>query len=184
MRHIIIRASVAVGLAVAAAQAGTLTATAAGDTESGAAAGQYATFEGDTIDLSLERGDAVACAITDSGNRCYRSEAEMDRSEARLANTGYQQSRSANCSSSVRLYTGSGHTGNITAISTRSQWISLSTLGIDNTTSSYKIGACSAAFRSGAFGTGNSYPGSTSAYAQSTSMVSGWDNVVSSVRLS
>jgi len=130
------------------------------------------------IDMRTSRDKAVACAITDTGNRCYRTEADMDRSEPDPS------SRASNCSSSLRMYTGTGHTGNVTSITARSTWVNLASYGADNSTSSYKVGACSAAFRSGNFGTGSSYPGSTSAYAQGTSMVSGWNNVVSSVRLS
>jgi len=173
MRHLITTAALALGIAIAGSQP------AAASTSTDTATDQYAVFEGEVIDMSADRGDAVACAITETGNRCYRSEAEMDRSEQAAP-----AARAGSCSSSVRLYSGTGHSGNVTSILARGTWINLSTYGADNTTSSYKVGACSAAFRSGNFGTGSNYPGSTSAYAQGTSMVSGWNNVVSSVRLS
>lgn len=173
MKSLITAAAVAIGITLAGAQP----ATASASTDS--ATDQYATFEGEVIDMSVDRSEAVACAITDTGNRCYRSESDMDRNERTAP-----AARAGSCSSSVRLYSGTGHSGSVTSIYARGTWINLSTYGADNTTSSYKVGACSAAFRSGNFGTGSNYPGSTSAYAQSTSMVSGWNNVVSSVRLS
>ncbi|NND73763.1 MAG: hypothetical protein HKN44_02050 [Ilumatobacter sp.] len=93
-------------------------------------------------------------------------------------------SSGGNCSSSLRLYSGTSYTGAVTSITARSTWINLSTYGADDTTSSYRVGACSAALRSGSYGGGSSYPGNTAAGAQSPWMLSGWDNVVSSVRLS
>lgn len=179
MRQLIIRTGAAIGLVLSVAQSSV--AVAAEAPEQVTASGQYATFEGDIIDMSGDRSNAVACAITDSGNRCYRSEAAMDQAERSAPRSG---ARAANCSSSVRVYSGSSHTGSITSISTRGSWINLSASGADNTTSSYKIGSCSATFRSGQFGTGSNYPGTTSAGTQRTSMVSGWDNRVSSVLLS
>lgn len=173
MKHLITAAAVACAITLAGAQPAAASATT--DT----ATDQYATFEGEVIDMSADRSEAVACAITATGNRCYRSEAEMDRNEQTVP-----AARAGSCSSSLRLYSGTGYSGGVTSIFARNTWINLSTYGADNTTSSYKVGACSTAFRSGNFGTGSNYPGSTSAYAQSTSMVSGWNNVVSSVRLS
>lgn len=176
MRHLIIKTGAAIGLVLSVAH-GTV---AAGEApEKVTTTDQHAMFEGDVIDMSVDRSDAVACAITDSGNRCYRSEAAMDRTEGTTP-----QSRAGSCSSSVRVYTGGGHTGNVTSITTRGSWINLSTYGVNNTTSSYKIGSCSATFRSGSFGSGSNYPGTTSAWTQRTSMVSGWNNRVSSILLS
>ncbi len=172
MRHLITTAALAAGITLSGVQPATAA-------EAETATGQYAVFEGEVIDLQADRGDAVACAITDTGNRCYRSEAAMDRAEQTQP-----AARAGSCSSSVRLYNGTGYSGNVTSIYATGTWVNLSTYGVDNTTSSYRIGACSAAFRSGSYGTGSNYPGSTSAYSSSATMLSGWNNVVSSVRLS
>lgn len=70
--------------------------TAAATEESGTA-----TFEEQTLDLSVDWGEARACASSPSGTRCYRSEQEMDRAEASFA-----EGPAAACSSSLRLYSG------------------------------------------------------------------------------
>lgn len=181
MRQFITRSGFAVGVALVAAPAFGVPVQAADPPPT--PDGQYATFEGDVIDLATDRGDAKACAITPTGNRCYRSEAAMDVAETALA-ANSPTLAGGGCSSSLRLYTGTGYSGTVTYFTIRSTWLNLSASGVDNTTSSYKVGACSAALRADAGGGGSSYPGSTSAGAQSSSMVSGWDNRVSSVRLS
>ena len=100
MRHLITTAALALGIAIAGSQP------AAASTSTDTATDQYAVFEGEVIDMSTDRGDAVACAITETGNRCYRSEAEMDRNEQTAP-----AARAGSCSSSVRLYSGTGHSG-------------------------------------------------------------------------
>lgn len=87
-----------------------------------------------------------------------------------------------NCSTSLRLYDGTGQTGAVISLSTRGTSVSLSAYGFDNRTSSYRVGACSSTFYSGV-STGV-YGGNTAANASASSMLSGWDNVVSSVFIS
>ena len=62
--------------------------------------------------------------------------------------------------------------------------LNLSTYGFDNDTSSYRVGACASTFWAGASGSGSVYPGPTGANASASSMLSGWNNVVSSVYIS
>jgi hypothetical protein len=71
--------------------------------------------------------------------------------------------------------------GSVLYLSTRYLAINLSTYGFDNDTSSYRVGACAAAFYAGANLSGAQFPGSTGAYASAPTMLTGWDNVVSSV---
>ena len=145
----------------------------------GTSTARIATFEGTTFDMTRGWGTATACNITDTEATCYRTEAEMDKAIAAEPGAG---SRAANCSSSLRLYDGTGHTGQVISITTRSTLISLSGYGFNNKTSSYKVGACSARLYNGI---GSSqYGGNTSAWASVTSMASGWNNVISSVSLS
>lgn len=147
------------------------------ESTAGAPAAEIATFEGATFDMTQGWGAATACNVTDTGTTCYRTETEMNKATA-----SGTASRASSCSSSLRLYDGTGHTGQVISITTRSTLISLSGYGFDNKTSSYKVGACSARLYNGI---GSSpYPGSTSAYASATSMASGWNNVISSVTLS
>lgn len=85
------------------------------------------------------------------------------------------------CSSSLRLYDGTGYGGAVLNLSSRSTWLNLSTWGFDNRTSSYRIGACSSNLADYTGGGGSWYPGSASAGAQSSSMQTGWNNRISSV---
>jgi hypothetical protein len=60
-------------------------------------------------------------------------------------------------------------------------YINLSTYGFDNITSSYQVGACGSTFYDGASGVAPTYPGPTGANAASATMLTSWDNRVSSV---
>jgi hypothetical protein len=148
-----------------------------------------AVYGSETLDLSEDWGTAGACIELGDTTACYATEAELlaahpdvhggssslDRAGAAVATAAIT------CSSSLRLYDGTWHTGGILYLSTRGVFHNLSNFGFDNVTSSYRIGACSAAFFSLANGGGSVYPGYTGAWAQYASMVSGWSNVVSSV---
>lgn len=149
------------------------------ESTAGAPAAEIATFEGATFDMTQGWGAATACNVTDTGTTCYRTETDMNKAIATAPGTA---SRASSCSSSLRLYDGTSHTGQVISITTRSTLISLSGYGFDNKTSSYKVGACSARLYNGI---GSSqYGGNTSAYASATSMASGWNDVISSVTLS
>jgi len=138
-----------------------------------------ATFEGRKINLQSDWEAATACHIDAEGDAaCFRDEHEMDTYIEQIEATA---SRATNCSSSARLYANTSHGGAVVSFSQRSTWINLSAYGFDNVTSSYRIGNCSAVFKASSFGGGGTYPGSTAAGASSTSMSSGWDNVVSSI---
>ena len=143
-----------------------------------------ATFEGHTIDLSLGWGDAHACMVDDMGVTCFRSEQAMDQvqvainARTQLASVAPAVALSL-CSTALRLYDGTSFSGSVLSITSRGALVSLSGLGFDNVTSSYKVGACGAHLYSG-IQTGL-YPGNTAANAQATSMLSGWDNTISSV---
>ncbi len=64
----------------------------------------------------------------------------------------------------------------------RFQWINLSPFGWNQRTSSYKVGPCASYFADYANGGGAWYPTYlTEAYDRAPSMISGWDNDVSSV---
>jgi len=146
--------------------------------------GVIASFEGRQIVLSEGWGDAHACVVAPDGVRCYRSEREMDAAEGAeleqaAAAAGGVAALTA-CSSSVRLYDGTSYTGSVLQLTTRGVYHNLASLGFDNLTSSYKIGACSARFYDTTSG-GTLYPGSTSANVSATSMATGWNNRVGSV---
>ena len=153
--------------------------------------GEVAVFEGSTIDLSRGWGDAHACAIwEDRVAECFRTEAELEARLPRLVSLPQGRSDASvtttatACSSALRLYDGVGYSGDVLYLWSRRTWIDLWDVGFANRTSSYKIGACSSYFADYPGGGGDWYPTSlTSAYLWSSSMLSGWDNRVSSVYL-
>lgn len=145
-------------------------------------AGGRASFEGTTLNLAAGWGAARACAVTPTATTCYRSEAAMDAALAAtrtVLSTTLEITPLATCGSSLRLYDGTSFGGQVISFTTTGSLISLATYGFDNKTSSYKVGACAANLYSG-LQTGL-YPGNTAANAQAATMLSGWDNTISSV---
>lgn len=142
--------------------------------------GVLAWFDGQWIDLSEGWGGAAACSSDGVTATCYRSEAEMDRAAmASMASMAIVPL--ASCASSLRLYRSTSYGGAVLQLTTRGVYLNLSAYGFDNDTSSYKVGACASYFYDGANGGSPLYPGGTGANASATSMLTGWDNRVSSV---
>lgn len=140
--------------------------------------GSMAIFEGEVIDLSQSWGDAHACLISDSGNICFRTEAERAEFLNSQSRPVGEVGPLASCSNNLYLYDGTNKTGDSLGLSQRGVVISLSLYSFANRTSSYRIGNCNAALRDS---TSAVYPGNTSAGASANSMVSGWNNRVTSV---
>ncbi len=150
-----------------------------------------ATLAGEEMTPAEAWAKADACLVeTLEHLACFKTETEL------LSHIGHeptvntesvaprQQSRSSSCSTSLRLYDGSLHTGQVLYLSQRGIWINLSSYGFSNRTSSYKIGACSSYFADYSNGGGSWYPTSqTQAYDQASWMQTGWDNRVSSVKI-
>ncbi len=135
------------------------------------------------IDMAKGWESATACAVSDSAAVCFATEREMD---SYLASTATQVTSGAAaagvCSTSMRLYDGASYTGNVLWLSSQWTFLNLSNFGFDNMTTSYKIGACSSYFYSGASGGGSLYPiQNTEAFDQYSTMLSGWNNVLSCV---
>jgi hypothetical protein len=156
-----------------------------------------ATYRGGTIDLRRGFGTAKACYVAQQGTSCFDSEAEMDAyiasTEAAPVAPATQRdslvgparaARRTSCGTTLRLYDGTNYTTPVVGIAIRFTVIDLATVGFDNATASFKVGACSASMWAGSGATGGAYPGSSGAGVQSPTMSSGWTNVVSSVYLS
>ncbi|MGH9053838.1 MAG: hypothetical protein ACRDWX_12650 [Acidimicrobiia bacterium] len=151
-----------------------------------------AVFENGMLDLARGWGEAHACLWWPSASEtaeCYRTEQEMDLRIVELEQmvssegTGLEVGTlAADCSGYLRLYDGTGYTGDVLYLRARLQWLNLANFGFSNRTSSYRIGPCSAYFADLAGGGGDWYPTNlTEAYDQASSMLSGWSNKVSSV---
>lgn len=139
-----------------------------------------ALYHGRKIDLSVSWNGAQACWISDSGNTCYDSEAEM---EAAMFSQPSAQSvvPLLTCSPTLKLYDNTNFNTPVISLGTRGSWIQLSTFGFSARTSSYIVGGCNSVFEDGS---GSMYPGSTSAGNSAASMVSGWNNRITQVYIS
>lgn len=147
-----------------------------------------AVFDGDVIDLSLDWGAATACVELTTIVECFRTESallaahpRLVASSATVTSAPQPVATSSTCSSSLRLYRSTSYSGGVLYLTTRLVTFNLSSYGFDDDTSSYVVGACSASFYSAANLGGSLYPGSTVAFASSASMLTGWNDVVSSV---
>lgn len=138
-----------------------------------------ALFDGQVIDLSDGWAGAGACAELAGVVECFSTERALLEVHPELVASA--EAIESTCSSALRLYRSAGFTGGSLYLTTRTVIHNLSSYGFDNDTSSYVVGACAAAFYSGSNLSGSQYPGSTAAYASASAMLSGWNNVVSSV---
>jgi len=142
---------------------------------------QLADFEGSFIDLGKDWGEAKACWSDGRTTECFRTESQMD---SQINQRFILKAAVATCATSVKLYSNTSYGGSVLSLVTRTVPINLSAYGFDNLTSSYVIGSCSALFYDYANNVSPTYPGSTTANSSAASMLTGWDNRVSSVYIS
>jgi hypothetical protein len=158
-----------------------------------------ASFEGDSIDLAGDWGDADACLVWRQGGvlECFRTVEELDAREAELAprraaasggstrsnaiagGTVAGSTASYSCSSSLRLYEHNYYGGRRLSFWDRGYWQNLSWYGFDNRTSSYLVGACYVHLAEHPDGGGWWYPGPAYPWAGEPAMW--WQDVISSI---
>ena len=138
-------------------------------------------FEGSLIDLSKNWGEARACWSDGEIAECFRTESQMADfvSEKVLVSV-----TTSTCPTAVKLYSNTSFGGSVLSLVLRATTINLNAYGFDNLTSSYVIGACDATFYDLTNLGLPTYPGSTTANSSAASMLTGWDNRVSSIRIS
>lgn len=145
-----------------------------------------AMFEGKPIDLSKGWGDAQACVVYQAAGiaECFRTSeglATRERQlEAQIA-ASRTATAAAGCSSPLRLFASANYAGRELHFYDRGYWQNLSTWSFDNQLSSYKVGACGVYLADLGAGGGSWYPGSTSAGRSAASMLSGWNDRISSI---
>jgi hypothetical protein len=144
-----------------------------------------AVFEGKQLDLSKGWGDARACVVARTAGvvECFRDQAGLLARESELQTqiAASPEIAAASCSSPLRLYADASYGGRELDFYDRGYWQNLSDWGFDNQTSSYKVGACGVYLADYANGGGSWYPGNTGAGAGAATMVSGWNDRVSSL---
>lgn len=167
-----------------------------GNTHSSESSGTPAVYGDRQIDMSRDWEGAGACLVWPEAievPECFETEEQMNRRIAELekmtgdtpratAVGGGQTASGTSCSGDVSLYDGTSYTGAALHIRSRYQWFNLASFNFDQRTSSFKIGPCSAYLADLAAGGGAWYPTSqTEAYDVAPTMVSGWNNDVSSI---
>ncbi|MFN8021143.1 MAG: hypothetical protein U0Q03_06390 [Acidimicrobiales bacterium] len=144
-----------------------------------------ADYEGTEIDLRVGWDGARACETDGVETTCYDTESQMVAALAAegvtAAPSGSSGLKRLSCSSYLRLYTGTGYTGSVLALTTQYLYLNLSSYGFNNVISSYKVGGCDAAFFDLSNGGAPQYGGPTGSNDWSTTMLAGWDNRISSV---
>lgn len=144
-----------------------------------------ALFEGKQIDLSKGWGDARACLVAYAAGvvECFRDQAGLSARESQLdAQIAASPDIAAtSCSSPLRLYADASYGGRELDFYDRGYWQNLSNWSFDNQTSSYRVGACGVYLADYANGGGSWYPGNTSAGHNEPTMLSGWNDRVSSI---
>jgi hypothetical protein len=151
-----------------------------------------ASFEGRTINLAEDWGDATACLVWRQGGvvECFRSAEALDALAARLAPHRAASTPSTDdaqlmaeyppsCWSSLRLYQYNWYSGRQLLFWDRGYWQNLWLYGFDNQLSSYAVGGCYAHLAEHPDGGGWWYPGPTYPYAGEPVM--GWQDVISSI---
>jgi hypothetical protein len=136
-----------------------------------------ASYNGGTIDLSTGWGTAKVCVVGNDGTSCFGSQSE------------YQSSLSPNtfftpltaCSSGLQLYEDVSYGGNELILSQTGTWINLSSYSFSDVLSSYKVGACDISMTDSTGGSGNVYPGATSAGSDVSWIGTTWNDRVQSV---
>lgn len=145
----------------------------------------HALFEGKQIDLSSGWGDARACVVARSAGvvECFPDQAGMLARESQLQAqiAASPEIAAASCSSPLRLYADASYGGRELDFYDRGYWQNLSTWTFDNQLSSYKVGACGVYLADYANGGGSWYPGTTSPGHSEPSMLSGWNDRISSI---
>jgi hypothetical protein len=94
---------------------------------------------------------------------------------------GHQRFGAALGSSPLRLFADASYGGRELDFYDRGYWQNLSTWSFDNQLSSYKVGACGVYLADYANGGGSWYPGNTSAGHDEPTMLSGWNDRISSI---
>jgi hypothetical protein len=113
---------------------------------------------------------------------CFRDRADLGARESQLqAQTVSPATATASCSSPLRLYSDGAYGGRELDFYDRGYWQDLGTWGFDNQLSSYRVGGCGVYLAEGTYGGGSWYPGNTSASHSESSMLSGWNDRVSSI---
>jgi hypothetical protein len=135
-----------------------------------------ATYGKVTIPMTDAIAMELSCNVRDAGITCFDTETEA---LAALDSSARGTTAAAACTPDMQLYAGANFTGGGVNIVLQGGWVSLSTLGFDNITSSWKSGCVAGRLASGTGGAGTlSILGANSSLAT----LGAFDNTASSAR--
>lgn len=152
-----------------------------------------ALFEGNWIDLRAGWGEAQACMVFQTAAivECFRSAAEMAVREEEVSAVSASrrgdeatlstQSASWSCSSPLRLYEHGNFGGRQLSFWDAGLWQNLGDWGFNDQLSSYRVGSCYVYLAEHSWGGGWWYPGNTSPWHWEASMISSWNDRISSI---
>ena len=139
-----------------------------------------ASYNGGTLNLSQGWGSATVCDVTGAGTYCFASQAAYEAWQSSATGQSLVQPLTS-CSSSLKLYENINYGGDELILSTTLLWINLSAYSFADEASSYQVGACSIIMTDGTNGSGNVYPGATSAGSDVSWIGAAWNDRVQSV---
>ena len=139
-----------------------------------------ASYNGGTLNLSQGWGSATVCDVAAAGTYCFSSQSAY---EAWLSSTagGSLVQPLTSCSTGLKLYQNINYGGNELIVNSTFLWINLADYSFADVVSSYKVGACSIIMTDGTNGSGNVYPGATSAGSDVSWIGTAWNDRVQSV---
>lgn len=145
--------------------------------------GVVASYDGATLNLSQSWGTATVCVVATSGTNCFTTPGDYQtwRSTQLRASPAAGALPLAGCSASLSLYQNLNYGGLSLIVTTPLVWINLSSYGLGNAVSSYQVGGCSVSMTDGANGSGNVYPGATSAGSNVSWIGTAWNDRINSV---
>ena len=147
------------------------------------ATGVVASYDAATLNLSQSWGTASVCVVATSGTNCFATQSDYQtwQSTQTMTSPALGASPLAGCSASLSLYQNLGYGGLYLIVTAPLVWINLASYGFANSVSSYKVGGCSISMTDGANGSGNVYPGATSAGSNVSWIGTAWNDRINSV---
>lgn len=139
-----------------------------------------ATYNGSTLNLSQGWGSATVCDVTTGGAFCFSTHAEYQTWLTGTVGEALVHPLTS-CSSGLDLYENEGYGGDELILSSTLIWINLSAYSFADEVSSYRVGDCSIIMTDGTNGSGDVYPGATSAGSDVSWIGTAWNDRIQSV---
>jgi hypothetical protein len=141
-----------------------------------------ASYNGGTLDLSQGWGTATVCDVVATGTYCFSTQADYEAWQATPLGEALVQPLTS-CATGLKLYQDIDYGGDELIVTSTLLWINLSAYSFADEVSSYQVGSCSIIMTDGTNGSGDVYPGATSAGSDVSWIGTAWNDRVQSVYL-